>query len=112
VSSPASATSTGSVRLPLKPTDAQAAVFLRAASSRRFAVNWALARVKANQDSGPRRPPTTSPSRTGPGRSRSCDLVQRWDATRSVAAPRHGEQSVWTFRYAIPRRTHGALADS
>ena len=40
------------------------------------------------------------------------DLVRRWDAVKYAAVPWHVEQSVWTFRYAIPRRTHGALADS
>jgi putative transposase len=38
------------VRLRLKPTNVQAAVFLRAAGARRFAFNWALAQVKANHD--------------------------------------------------------------
>jgi hypothetical protein len=45
VSSPASATSTGSVRLRLKPVNAQVAVFLRAAGARWFAFNWALAQI-------------------------------------------------------------------
>jgi len=67
-SSRASASGTASVRLPLKPTYALAAVFLRAAGGRRFAFSWALAQVKANQgqQAADRRPPTTSPKRREP----------------------------------------------
>ena len=38
------------MRLRLRPANVQAAVSLRAAGARRFAFNWALAQVKANQD--------------------------------------------------------------
>jgi len=71
VSSPVSATGTASVRLRLKPTNVQAAVFPRAAGARRFAFNWALAQVRQTRTSGPLRPPTTSPRATGPDRSRT-----------------------------------------
>jgi len=50
VSSPASATSTTSMRLRLSPINVQAAMFLRADGARHFAFNWALAQIKANQD--------------------------------------------------------------
>jgi putative transposase len=40
----------GAVRVRLDVTDVQAGVLLRAAGARRFAFNWAVARIKANAD--------------------------------------------------------------
>ena len=103
VSSPASDpdTSTSSVRLRLKPTNAQAAVFLRASGARRFAFNWALAQIKANQDQWAAEATYDIPKgdRTRP--SSYFDLTSRWDATKNAVAPWHREQSIWTFRYGI-----------
>jgi len=98
---PATVTSTESVRLRLKPTNAQAAVFLRAAGARRFAFNWALAQIKANQDQWDAEVTYDIPK---PARTRPFsyfDLVRAWDATKNEASPWHQEQSVWTFRYGI-----------
>jgi putative transposase len=101
VSSPPSATSTGSVRLRLNPTNAQAAVFVRAAGARRFAFNWDLAQIKANQDQRAGEATYDIPrmDRTRP--FSYFDLVRRWDAVKHAAVPWHVEQSVWTFRYPI-----------
>src|SRR4051794_41923780 len=40
----------GAVRVRLDVTDVQAGMLLRAAGARRFAFNWAVARIKANAD--------------------------------------------------------------
>ena len=40
----------GAVRVRLSVTDVQAGVLLRAAGARRFAYNWAVARIQANAD--------------------------------------------------------------
>jgi len=89
------------VRLRLKPTNTQAAVFLRAAGARRFAFNWALAQIKANQDQWAAEATYGIPkgARTRP--LSYFDLVRAWDATKNMAAPWHAEQSAWTFRYGI-----------
>jgi hypothetical protein len=87
VSSSVSATSTASVRLRLKPANAQAAVFLRAAGARRSAFNWALGQIKANQDQWAAEATYDIPK---PDRTRTFshfDLVRRWDATKRAAAP-------------------------
>jgi len=89
------------VRLRLKPTNTQAAVFLRAGGARRFAFNWALSQIKANQDQWAAEATYDIPKS---GRTRPLsyfDLVRRWDEARDTVAPWHGEQSVWTFRYGI-----------
>ena len=106
VSSPPSATSTGSVRLRLNPTNAQAAVLVRAAGARRFAFNWDLAQIKANQDQRAGEATYDIPrmDRTRP--FSYFDLVRRWHAVKH-AAPWHVEQLVWTFRYGI-RAAHVA----
>jgi len=89
------------VRLRLKPTNAQAAVFLRAAGARRFAFNWALAQIKARQDQWAAEVTYDIPKgdRTRP--FSYFDLTLRWDAVRDMVVPWYREQSVWTFRYGI-----------
>jgi putative transposase len=94
VNSPASATRTGSVRLRLKPTNVQAGTLLRATGTRRFAFNWALAQVKANQAQWAAEATYDIPS---PDRTRPFsyfDLVRAWDAVKDTLAPWHREQSV------------------
>ena len=95
------------MRLSLKPTNAQAALFLRAGGARRFAFNWALAQIKANQDQWAAEATYGIPKgdRTRP--FSYFDLIRCWDAARDTAAPWHGGQSVWTFRYGI-RAAHTA----
>ena len=107
MSRPVSATSTAGVRLRLKPANVQAAVSLRAGGARRFAFNRALAQAKANQDQWAAEATYDIPKgdRTRP--FSSFDLVRCWDATKSVAAPWHGGQWVWAFRYGI-RAAHRA----
>jgi putative transposase len=40
----------GAVRVRLDVSDVQAGMLLRAAGARRFAFNWAVAKIKANAD--------------------------------------------------------------
>jgi putative transposase len=107
VNSPTSGTNTGSVRLRLKPTNVQAGTLLRAAGARRFAFNWALAQVKANQDRWAAEATCDIPKRDQTRPFSYFDLVRAWDAVKDTAAPWHREQSVWTFRYGI-RAAHTA----
>lgn len=106
VSSPASGTSTGSVRLRLKPTNVQAGTLLRVAGARRFAFNWALTQVKADQDQWAAEATYDTTGRTGPGRSRTSTWSGPGMQPRT-RSPWHREQSVWTFRYGI-RAAHTA----
>src|SRR5450631_1527065 len=93
VSSSASAPSTGSVRL--APEADQRAGGRSAAGARRFAFNWALAQVKANQDQWAAEASYDIPKgdRTRP--FSYFDLVRAWDAAKHTLAPWHTEQSVW-----------------
>jgi len=91
----------------LKPTNVQAAALLRAAGARRFAFNWALAQVKANQDQWAAEASYDIPKgdRTRP--FSYFDLVRAWDAAKHTLAPWRTEHSVRTFRYGI-RPAHTA----
>ena len=109
VSSAVSAAGTAGVRLRLRPANVQAAVSLRAAGARRFAFNWALAQVKANQDQWAAEATYDIPKgdRTRP--FSYFDLVRCWDAARDTAAPWDGGQ--WSGRSGTAsglriRRTH------
>ena len=76
-------------------------MFLRAAGARRFAFNWALAQIKANQDQWAAEGTYDIPKAARTRPFSHFDLIDRWDATKNTVAPWHGEQSVWTFRYGI-----------
>ena len=91
----------------LKPTNVQAAVFLRAGGARRFAFNWALAQVKANQDQWAAEATYDIPKgdRTRP--FSHFDLIRRWDATKAVAAVARRPVGL-DVRVRHPGRAHGA----
>src|SRR3954466_1804109 len=91
----------GAVRVRLDVSDVQAGMLLRAAGARRFAFNWALARIKANaaqwQAGG-------SYGIDKPDRVRPLSyftLGKLWTAERPEVAPWAEEHSTWTFRYAL-----------
>ena len=97
-------TRTGAVRLCLDVPDVWdvwAQQLLWAAGARRFAYNWALARVVANHAQW------KAEESYGVGKSDRTrpfsffELVKQWDATKREQAPWFGEHSTWTFRYAI-----------
>ena len=81
--------------------DAQAGMLLRAAGARRFAWNWAVAKVQANADqwaaeatydierADRTRPPTYF------------TLAKMWTAEKPQVCSWAGEHSTWTFRYAL-----------
>jgi putative transposase len=80
-------------------------VLLRAAGARRFAFNWAVAKIKANADQW-----TAEASygiqRAGQIRPLSFfALAKMWTAEKPDVAPWAGKHSTWTFgtRCAMPR---------
>src|SRR3954466_7226798 len=91
----------GAVRVRLDVTDVQAGMLLRAAGARRFAFNWALARIQANADQWHAE---ASYGIEKPNRVRPLSyftLGKLWTAERPEVAPWADEHSTWTFRYAL-----------
>ena len=85
----------------LDVTDVQGGVLLRAAGARRFAWNWAVAKIKANADQwaaeasyGIERADRVRPLTF-------FTLAKLWTAEKPETAPWAGEHSTWTFRYAL-----------
>lgn len=91
----------GAMRVRLDVTDVQAGMLLRAAGARRFAFNWAVARIKANADQWQAE---ASYGIEKPDRVRPLSyftLGKLWTAERPEVAPWADEHSTWTFRYAL-----------
>jgi putative transposase len=91
----------GAVRVQLDVADVQPGALLRAAGARRFAWNWAVAKIKANADQwtaegtygiqrADRVPPLTF-----------FTLAKLWTHEKPDVAPWAHEHSTWTFRYAL-----------
>jgi len=101
------------LRVRLDVNDAESGVLLRAAGARRYAYNWAAAKVKANTDQwaaeatygiarGDRTRPMTYFA-----------LAKAWTAERPLLAPWAGEHSTWAFLYGIraaAQAHHGFMA--
>ena len=89
------------MRVRLDVTDVQAGMLLRAAGTRRFAWNWAVAKVKANAEQW------TAEATYGVKRADRVPplsyftLGKLWTAQKASAAPWSAEHSTWTFRYAL-----------
>jgi putative transposase len=94
-------TRAGSVRLRLEVSNREAQQLLSAAGARRYAYNWALARIVANhaQWQAEATYGIEKADRTKP--FTFFDLVKQWDAVKHEQTPWFGEHSTWTFRYAI-----------
>jgi putative transposase len=91
----------GAVRVRLDVTDVEASVLLRAAGARRYAFNWAVAKIKANADQWSAEA-TYDIDRADRVRPLSFfTLAKMWTAEKPTAAPWAGEHSTWTFRYAL-----------
>jgi putative transposase len=89
------------VRVRLDVIDVQAGILLRAAGARRFAFNWAVAKVKANADQWAAEA-TYDVERSDRIRPLSFfTLAKLWTAEKPAVAPWSGEHSTWTFRYAL-----------
>jgi putative transposase len=91
----------GAVRVRLDVSDVQVGMLLRAAGARRFAFNWAVAKIKANADQWLAE---ASYGIEKPDRVRPCSyfaLGKLWTAERPEVAPWADEHSTWTFRYAL-----------
>ncbi len=96
----------GAVRVRLDVNDAQAGVLWRAAGARRFAHNWAVAKIKANADQWHAE---ASYDIAKPDRARPLtyfDLAKRWTAQKPIVASWAGEHSSGRFAMAsgLPRR--------
>src|SRR3954470_9874836 len=76
-------------------------MLLRAAGARRFAWNWAVAKIKANADqwSAEATYGIDRPDRVRP--LSFFTLAKLWTAEKPDVAPWAGEHSTWTFRYAL-----------
>src|SRR3954463_11732891 len=91
----------GAVRVRLDVTDVQAGMLLRAAGARRFAFNWAVARIKANADQWQ--------AEASYGISKAdrikplsyLTLGKLWTAERPEVAPWAAEHCTWTLRDAL-----------
>lgn len=91
----------GAERVRLDVTDVQAGMLLRAAGARRFAWNWAVAKIKANADQWQAE---ASHGIEKPDRVRPLSfftLAKLWTAEKPDVCPWSGEHSTWTFRYAL-----------
>lgn len=98
----------GAVRVRLDVNDAQAGVLWRAAGARRFAHNWAVAKIQANAGQW------HAEASCDIGKSDRVrvltyfDLAKLWTAAKPTVAPWAGEHSTWAFLTASepqPRRT-------
>lgn len=94
-------TRSGAVRVRLDVSNTQAQQLLSAAGARRYAFNWALARIVANhaQWQAEASYDIERKDRTRP--LSFFDLVKQWDSVKHEQAPWFAEHSTWTFRYAI-----------
>lgn len=76
-------------------------MLLRAAGARRFAWNWAVAKIKANADQW-QAEGTYGIDRTDRVRPLTFfTLAKQWTAGKPGVAPWTGDHSTWTFRYAL-----------
>jgi putative transposase len=91
----------GAVRVRVDVTDVQAGMLLRAAGARRYAFNWAVAKIKANAEQWAAEA-TYGIERGERVRPLSFfTLAKLWTAEKPAVAPWSGEHSTWTFRYAL-----------
>jgi putative transposase len=91
----------GAVRVRLDVTDVQAGMLLRAAGARRFAFNWAVAKIKANADQWSAEA-TYGIERADRVRPLTFfTLAKLWTVEKPDVAPWAAEHSTWTFRYAL-----------
>jgi putative transposase len=89
------------VRVRLDVTDVQGGMLLRAAGARRFAFNWAVAKIKANAGQWSAEA-TYGIERVDRVRPLSFfTLAKLWTHEKPDVAPWAGEHSTWTFRYAL-----------
>jgi putative transposase len=100
----------GALRVRLDVNDAQAGLLWRAAGARRFAHNWAVAKIKANADQWNAEASygIAKPDRVKP--LTYFDLAKLWTAAKATVAPWSGEHSTWTFRYGIRAAAEAHIA--
>ena len=91
----------GAVRVRLDVSDVQAGMLLRAAGARRFAFNWAIAKVKANAEQWAAEATYDIPRPERVKPLTYFTLGKLWTAAKPVDCPWAGEHSTWAFRYAL-----------
>lgn len=89
------------MRVRLDVNDVQAGMLLRAAGSRRFAYNWAVAKITTNHEQWVAEASYGIPKDQRVRPLTYFTLGKLWTAAKQVVAPWAGEHSTWTFRYAI-----------
>src|SRR4051812_42242438 len=91
----------GAVRVRLDVAEVQAGMLLRAAGARRYAFNWAVAKIKANADqwSAEATYGIDLPDRVRP--LSFFTLAKLWTAEKPEVCAWADEHSTWTFRYAL-----------
>jgi putative transposase len=89
------------LRVRLGVNDAESGVLLRAAGARRFAYNWAVAKVMANTDQWAAEATyqIAKADRTRP--LTYFTLAKLWTAERPLVAPWADEHSTWAFLYGL-----------
>src|SRR4051794_9073282 len=91
----------GAVRVRLDAPDVQAGMLLRAAGARRFAWNWAVAKIKANADQWAAEA-TYSIEKADRVQPLSFFILAKlWTHEKPDVCPWAEEHSTWTFRYAL-----------
>jgi putative transposase len=91
----------GAVQVRLDVTDVQAVMLLRAAGARRFAWNWAVAKITANAEQWAAEASYDIPKADRVRPLSYFTLAKLWTAEKPVVCPWAGEHSTWTFRYGI-----------
>lgn len=91
----------GAIRVQIDVTDVGGGMLLRASGARRFAWNWAVAKIKANADQWAAEATYDIPRADRVRPLTYFDLAKLWTAEKPDVAPWAGDHSTWTFRYAI-----------
>jgi putative transposase len=85
----------------LDVNDVQAGMLLRAAGARRFAHNWAVARIKANADQWAAEGSYDIPKADRVRPLTYFTLAKSWTAANSTVPPWTGDHPTWSFLYGI-----------
>lgn len=91
----------GAVRIRLDVNDAEAGVLFRAAGARRFAYNWAVAKIGENSQEWAAQRDTGVDKSDRVRPLTFFTLAKLWTAEKPELAPWSADHSTWTFRYAI-----------
>ena len=91
----------GAVRVRLDVNDIEAGMLLRAAGARRFAHNWAVAKIQANFDQWAAEATYDIAKADSVRPLTYFTLAKMWTAAKPTVAPWADEHSTWAFLYGI-----------